>query len=516
MDINRIPNDKLNELDSRDRDNLRELSKRLQNSGLSAISVGSVLPEAIASEEKSQHRVSKSMVEITENAIGFSISRDPERLSTALFPIIGSAIKKAVNQMMSEMMASINASMENMFSIQRVRWKIESRKTGIPYTEIVLKNTMRYRVEHIFLIHRESSLLLHEISAEKAFPTDSDIVASMLGAVKDYMSNSLSLEKGDSIHTISAGEYSLLIEDGPLAILAVMVKGSTDTALQEKMLESLEGIHLKLSSELSSFSGDTRPFQEEEALLRPCLLIRELNENKKPVYAITFVTILFLILLAGGGALVYSEYRHRLFVSALDGEPGILVAAVGRDRGKRQVHLLRDKRAARVEEIALSSGIDSSKYEFISEEFLSPQLGDTSTAGVPGISKEILDLTRLLQDHILLFESDSGNLMSDTQAEIQPVSDLIRELLLLADKDEVPLRIDITGHSSGSVQDLSSISVSEERAEMIYRLLGDLEPVFLEKISTKGVGIGSPISADESNEEGRMMNRSVSFEVIFE
>ncbi|QEN08489.1 hypothetical protein EXM22_11005 [Oceanispirochaeta crateris] len=516
MKYSDIPKDRLDALSPDDRQNLKKLSRKLEQAELDAQAVGKILPEAVMLGEKPQNRVSKSMVEVTEKAITFSIARDPEKLSTALFPIIGTAIKKAINRMMSEMMTALNTSMENMFSYNRMAWRIESIKTGIPFMEIVMKNSMLYRVEHVLLIHRKSSLLLHHISMDDSFPTDSDIVASMLRAVQDYIKDSLALEGDETVHTISTGEYTILIEDGPQAILAAVVKGVVDADLPSRMLASLEAVHVKLAAELASFAGDTGPFEEEEALLRPCLVNRMGPEKKKPVYAIILLSFLFIVFSILGVFMFQSARIHRGFIAELNREPGILVASEMKKFRGYELRVLQDSRSRSIDRIAQSQGVNLNRYDLILEEFISPFYGAINRGAGTGIPEEMMDLSRELQGYILFFEQDSGTFRNDQQALLSSVVQLIKQIFTLSKDHGVEVRIEIVGHSAGSVQDADSIQVSQERAGMVYSLLEENLSDFKEQLLPMGVGIGSPVVEEEKNEEDRLKNRSVTFNVIFE
>ena len=44
--------------------------------------------------------------------------------------------------------------------MQGLKWRVESIRTGRPFAEIVLMHSLLYRVEQVFLIHRETGLVL--------------------------------------------------------------------------------------------------------------------------------------------------------------------------------------------------------------------------------------------------------------------------------------------------------------------------------------------------------------------
>ena len=55
------------------------------------------------------------------------------------------------------MMESLNRTVEHSFSWRALAWRWTALRTGKPFAEIVLLNTLEYRVEQVFLVHAESS-----------------------------------------------------------------------------------------------------------------------------------------------------------------------------------------------------------------------------------------------------------------------------------------------------------------------------------------------------------------------
>lgn len=250
--------DLLQELDPEDKYHITKLRERLKGSTLSPQIIGEILPEAVQIGESQNRKISKSMVEIIERAIDTSVNKDSNILSTALFPIIGAAIRRAINQLLVDTMTNMNVGLEQVFSFKRIFWRYQAWKEGVSFLEIVLRNTIQFRVEHVFLIHTQSGILLSSLSRNDAKTADDDMVASMLTAVRDYIKDSLALSKSEQVNVISAGDFSLIIEEGPRATLAVIVRGLSDNSLKTIMRDTLDLIHIKQSIELKHFTGDRK------------------------------------------------------------------------------------------------------------------------------------------------------------------------------------------------------------------------------------------------------------------
>jgi predicted ABC-class ATPase len=63
-----------------------------------------------------------------------------------------------------------NHSLDISISWQGVKWRLEAMRTGKPFGEVVLLHTLRYRVEQVFPIQRESGLLLLHVAAKAVTP----------------------------------------------------------------------------------------------------------------------------------------------------------------------------------------------------------------------------------------------------------------------------------------------------------------------------------------------------------
>jgi OOP family OmpA-OmpF porin len=60
---------------------------------------------------------------------------------------------------------------------------VTALRTGTSFAEVVLLNTLLYRVEQVFLIERESGLLLQHVRSAAVRTEDADMVAGMLTAI---------------------------------------------------------------------------------------------------------------------------------------------------------------------------------------------------------------------------------------------------------------------------------------------------------------------------------------------
>lgn len=157
---------------------LRALRTRVTDPSLRLRDVSLVLPDAIA-ERAGDPKLARALAPPIEEAITASVRRDPRPLADALFPAIGPAIRKAIAHTLASMMESLNRTVEQSVSWRAVRWRWTALRTGKPFAEIVLLETLQYRVEQLLLIHRETGLLLQHVTSEASSTHDADQVSAM-------------------------------------------------------------------------------------------------------------------------------------------------------------------------------------------------------------------------------------------------------------------------------------------------------------------------------------------------
>ena len=207
------------------------MQARLDDKGAQTRDVSRVLPQAILLR-KDDPQMTRALAPTVEEALTASVRRDPRPLADALFPIFGPAIRKAIAASLSTMLESMNRTLEHSLSWRAVQWRITALRTGKSFAEIVLLDTLVYRVEQVFLIERESGLLLQHLSAPGVGTQDADMVSGMLTAIRDFARDSFQVPDGETLDRLQIGELSVWIEQGPHAIIAAVIRGNAPPELR--------------------------------------------------------------------------------------------------------------------------------------------------------------------------------------------------------------------------------------------------------------------------------------------
>lgn len=304
-----------------------------------------------------------ALAPVVERALTSSVRRDPRPLADALFPVMGPAIRRAISQALAGLLQSVNHALEQSFSLQGLAWRWEAVRTGTSFAEVVLRHTLLYRVEQVFLVHRESGLLLQHLTAPSIAAQPPDMVAGMLTAIQDFARDSFQVAQEEMLETMQIGELTVWVEQGGRALLAAVIRGHAPVELRVELQRSLEEIEAAHAAELLRFNGDASGFERSRPKLE-ALLLAETRERGRAGHA-PWRTWLLLAVAAGlllflGIPAVIRQHRWDRYVDRLRNEPGVVVTHATREDGRFVVRGLRDPLARDPAELLGEFRLDSS------------------------------------------------------------------------------------------------------------------------------------------------------------
>lgn len=307
---------------------LEKLRSRLEVPENFSSQVGDILPQAMRKSSEHGEALSEAMVPTVEEIVRLSIKNDINKFADALFPVIGPAIRKSIRETIRQMLQSLNQTLEQGLSWQGVRWRLESFRTGIPFAQIALLHGLVYRVEQVFLIHRDTGLLLCHLGQDDVQNQNPDLVSAMLSAINDFVGDSFEVEAEHSLNSIEVGDISIWLEVGPNSILAVAIRGEAPNQLRITLQQTLERVQDELGDALTDFKGETDEFEQRQDILRDCLQAQYRDRRKGlSVRTLIFVMLLLLGLVFWLGHSFYRAQQFDRYVDSLASEPGYLVTS---------------------------------------------------------------------------------------------------------------------------------------------------------------------------------------------
>ena len=545
---------------------LAELERRLDELGFTPEELADILPDAVALRTEQDKQLARSLAPTIQEAFGESVQRNPKQVAQAIFPIIGPAIRKAIAETMSGFVNTLNGAIENSLSVRGLKWRIEAWRTGAPYAQIVIKHALVYRVEQVFLIHRETGLPLAHVTAEDLETQNADLISGMLTAIRDFVQDSFgATDEGDGgLRTFSVGDRTILVEQGPKALLAAVVSGQHPPALLERLQGTLEAIHLHFGTALTEFEGDSEPFEPAKPLLEECLekvLTTDRPSTRGATPRVAWVVIAIVLVLVAA-LWIRSTVRWNRAVSALESEPGIVLVEVERGLLSGSLAGLVDPLAADPAQLLIDSRIDTSRIDVRWESYLSfeppmvaararraldaPEsvqldlVGDTLYASgtatfdwvhsasaliamVPGVAQldvsraeltvppDLADLKRRIEERRILFDIGSSVLVLPAPEVIAEVADLFGSLVESGNESGYDVSLELIGRTDTTGSNEANRVLGQMRARRVQEALlaGGVSGTML---TATGIGTSDPIDS-ENPLASAALNRSVSLAV---
>lgn len=259
-------------------------------------------------------------------AIRLQTKQNYQDIVSALYPVIGGTITKAITETFEDFRKSIDARMKRDLNIQaRVRHFLYSIR-GVSESELALRDVLPYKIKNVFLVHRNSGLLLEHLSTTDEEP-DLDLISAMLEAIRSFARDTFQRGEGEGeLEQIQYGEYKILLEPGLHAYAAVVLTGSEPLPYRRLMRSKVNQINLQHEEALREFDGrmDRLPnFKDNlSALLNPPADIseelgaeKELTRGQKTAIGVSLIGAVVVFILA----IFYCYYTIRLWPVAFPG-----------------------------------------------------------------------------------------------------------------------------------------------------------------------------------------------------
>ncbi len=345
---------------------IKRLARKIEERKFLAEDAANVITEAVELRQGRDDSLSDVLAPTVESTLYKSVSRDPQTLADALFPIFGPAIRRAVASAMRGAVQNMNRTMDSFVTAKGLRWRMEAWRSGRSYGEIVMKHSLLYQIEQVFLIQRDSGLVIGHVAAEESITRDADLVSSMLTAIGSFVHDSFEVGDEDQLETLEVGDVSVWIEPGPHAFLACVIRGTPPSEVRDVMQDALAEIHLTHGADLSAMQEETEDSFIHRKL-EACLMA-EFRESDRPMISpatIAVLAIVVLLISAWAFFRIRDNSRWSEYVDLLRSQKGLVILDEGRQDGKFFVQGLRDPLA--VDPSALIANTSMSSEDMVSE-----------------------------------------------------------------------------------------------------------------------------------------------------
>lgn len=337
---------------------LAELRNRIDQTATDAPTVSKVLVEAITLRSRDDERLAAALTPHIHTALTRSVRRTPHVIADALTPIVGTAIRQAIVRTLQGAMQSFNQTLDHWLSPKGLAWRVEAWRTRRPFADVVLLHTLRFRVEHLFLIHRESRLVLHRVAADNTSVYDQQSVPGILTAIQSFLQESSGTPRGQGLTSLEVGDFRVLIEQGPLAILACVVRGTAPSYLRAQLQQTVESIHLDYADALAGFDGNSAVFATTHDRLVACVQSQyETSSSRISPMTVICLSALSLALALWGWRAYHETRQWNHIYQRLGALPGVVITTLEHDGNRVRLAGLRDPLAEDPEHILNEEGI---------------------------------------------------------------------------------------------------------------------------------------------------------------
>jgi hypothetical protein len=301
------------------------------------------LPEAIGLAHDA--RMSAALARPVANALGAAVRENRETIVDVLFPVIGPAIRKAIAEALRTLVADLNGAIESSLTPRGIAWRFEAWRSGVPYAQVVLKHRLNFGIDHVFLIARDSGLVLARESAPHLPDLDADAVAGMLTAIGEFVRDSVAQDGGGTLDAARVGDRLLWVVPGPRANLACFIHGVPPDNLYALLQQRLEALHARFRDALDDGVID----DAARASLRPEAIVHDARAEAGVSTVRSSPWPMRLALLALSALVAWLVVRHVEHVRMLGdvrerlaSQPGFVLSGIDDSRGAIVVHGLID------------------------------------------------------------------------------------------------------------------------------------------------------------------------------
>ena len=345
------------------------LRERLENSRIDSQKLADMLPEILELSSSENGDFVNGIQPYFSKSVFKAVGDDPHGFAEVLFPALVPAIRLMITNSIRALTNRINTTVESTTTGQGLKWRIETLRTGESYSDVVVRKTLDYRVEQLFLLKTKSGILIEHLVNEDIGSIDSDAIAAMLSAIQSFVNDSFNSHENDKLNQISVGDLNVWLVHSPDMTLACVVRGSIPLDLRDKFDSVQDEIFSRFAPQIKSFDGSQPNILGVRELLEPCLQLKLKSEHQqkstKPPLG-SFVLLLFIIFLIGffgvsnyQKAKIRNDVENLLFVT-----PGIVTTAVEWKRGRLRVSGVQEIGAEIPFEKMKDYNIDTGKIDF--------------------------------------------------------------------------------------------------------------------------------------------------------
>ena len=209
------------------------------------------------SSQKDPERLSQALRTILSTAVSEEIASNKDAMIDSLYPIMGGMVSKYVSTAIKEFIENINKKIDDGLSLDRYKRKIKSKLSGVSESELLLQESTEAQILSLFIIQRESGLLIGEAHVRNRQITDPHMVASMASAIKDFINDWIERNQEQTeIQLLSYGSSTLYIESAGSVYLIAFLDAEPDQEQRMEINQFFASLIRQYMDFFQNFDGD--------------------------------------------------------------------------------------------------------------------------------------------------------------------------------------------------------------------------------------------------------------------
>jgi hypothetical protein len=215
---------------------------------------------------------------ILSDVIRKQVREDRDAMVESLYPLIGQLISRAVGESIRDLARTIDRRMRTSFSPAYLLRRAQARARGVSDAELALRDALPFQVSELFLVHRESGLLLLHLPSEPpvgdphgASSENADLISGMLTAIRDFAQDAFGRGQEGGLDEIQYGNRRVLVEACQHVYLAAVVDGVEAAGFRARLRDAVIEVENAYIDALKRYDGDASPFKTSEPSLAALL-----------------------------------------------------------------------------------------------------------------------------------------------------------------------------------------------------------------------------------------------------
>ncbi len=165
-------------------------------------------------------------------AIRLQIRDSQNEIIDALYPIIGKLISRYLRAELQRISQQIDERLSNPFSWKNLKLRWKSIRTGVPYQEVLMDANAQAEIKEIFVIDKQSGMLLGHHSLEGI--THPDMVAGMLKGLQDFVEHALETA-AENLEFLEYDRHTFLLHHFQTVTFAIVADGELNASFRNRL-----------------------------------------------------------------------------------------------------------------------------------------------------------------------------------------------------------------------------------------------------------------------------------------